>query len=123
MRKVMCITGVRSEYFLQRSIFQAIMDHPELDLELVVTGAHLSPMHDYSVKQVEVDGFPIVARIENLLHSDRDAARVKGAASQLQVLAHLVDERRPDILFAPTDREEAMTLALCGAYLNIPVVH
>ena len=123
MRRVMCISGVRSEYFLQRSIFQAIMDHPDLALELVVTGAHLSPLHDYSVEQIEADGFPIVARIENLLHNDRDAARLKGAASQLQVLAHLVDERRPDILFAPTDREEAMTLALCGAYLGIPVVH
>ena len=123
MRRVMCITGVRSEYFLQRSIFDAIMEHPDLELELVVTGAHLSPLHGYSVQQIEADGFPVVARIESLLYTDRDAGRLKGAAAQLQVLAHLVDERRPDMLFAPTDREEALTLAMCGAYLGIPVVH
>ncbi|MFQ5801300.1 MAG: UDP-N-acetylglucosamine 2-epimerase [Candidatus Methylomirabilales bacterium] len=122
-RRVLGITGVRSEYFLQRPIFQAIMSHPELDLELVVTGAHLSPLHGYTVTEIEADGFPIVERVESLLYSDRDAGRVKGAALQLQVLAHIVDSRRPDWLLASTDREEAMTMALCGAYMNVATAH
>jgi GDP/UDP-N,N'-diacetylbacillosamine 2-epimerase (hydrolysing) len=94
-RRVLAITGIRSEYFLQRPIFQAIMDHPELELELVVTGAHLSPLHGYTVKQIEADGFPISDRIESLINSDRDAARLRGAANQLQVLVHIVDAKRP----------------------------
>ena len=122
-RRVLGITAIRSEYFLQRSILQAIVDHPELELGLVVTGAHLSPLHNYTVKEIEADGFPIVARIENLIYSDRDAARLKGAASQLQILTHLVDELRPEWLFVPADREESMTLALCGTYLNIATAH
>ena len=122
-RSVLGITAIRSEYFLQRPILRAIVDHPELELELVVTGAHLSPLHDYTVKQIEADGFPIVARIENLIYSDRDAARLKGAASQLQVLAHVVDALRPDWLLVPADREESMTLALCGTYMNIATAH
>src|ERR1044072_8684092 len=122
-RRVLAITGIRSEYFLQRPIFQAIMDHPQLDLELVVTGAHLSPLHGYTVKQIEADAFPISDRIESLVNSDRDAARLRGAANQLQVLTHIVDAKRPDWLLAPADREEAMTMALCGAYLRIPTAH
>jgi GDP/UDP-N,N'-diacetylbacillosamine 2-epimerase (hydrolysing) len=122
-RRVLAITGIRSEYFLQRPIFQAIMDHPELELELVVTGAHLSPLHGYTVEQIEADGFPICDRIESLINSDRDAARLRGAASQLQVLTHIVDAKRPSWLLAPADREEAMTMALCGAYLGIPIAH
>jgi GDP/UDP-N,N'-diacetylbacillosamine 2-epimerase (hydrolysing) len=122
-RRVLGITAIRSEYFLQRPILRAIVDHPELELLLVVTGAHLSPLHDYTVKEIEADGFPIVARIENLIYSDRDAARLKGAASQLQVLTHLVDGLRPEWLLVPADREESMTLALCGTYLNIATAH
>lgn len=122
-RRVLGITAIRSEYFLQRPILRAIVDHPKLELELVVTGAHLSPLHGYTVKDIEADGFPIVARIENLIYSDRDAARLKGAASQLQVLAHVVDELRPDWLLVPADREESMTLALCGTYMNIATAH
>ncbi|HEX4899976.1 MAG TPA: UDP-N-acetylglucosamine 2-epimerase [Pyrinomonadaceae bacterium] len=122
-RRVLGITAIRSEYFLQRSIFRAIMDHPELELSLIVTGAHLSPLHDYSVREVGRDGMPITERVESLIHSDHDAARLKGAAAQLQVLAHIVDRARPDWLLVPADREEAMTLALCGAYLNVATAH
>ena len=99
------------------------MDHPDLELELIVTGAHLSPLHGYTVKIIETDGFPIVERIESLLYSDRDAARLKGASLQLQVLSHIVDKRRPDWLLTIADREEPMMSALCGAYMNIPVAH
>ncbi len=122
-RRVLGITAIRSEYFLQRPIFQAIMDHPELEFELIVTGAHLSPLHEYTVTEIEADGFPIVERVENLLYSDRDAGRLKGAALQLQLLAHVVDARRPNWLLAPTDREEALTIALCGAYMNVATAH
>src|SRR2546430_668744 len=117
-RQVLAISAIRSEYFLQRSILSAIMDHPELELSLIVTGAHLSPLHGYTVKEIEADGFPIVERIESLLFSDRDVARLKGAAIQLQALAQLVDTRRPDWLLLPGDREESITLGLCGAYLG-----
>jgi len=122
-RRVLGITGIRSEYFLQRPIFQAITKHPQLELGLVVAGAHLSEIHGYTIKDVEADGFPIVERINNLIHSDHDADRLRGAAVQLQHLAELVDRLRPDWLLAPADREEAMTMALCGAYLGIPIAH
>lgn len=123
MRRVLAVTGIRSEYFLLRSTFQAIHAHPDLELGLVATGAHLSPAHGYTVADIEADGLPIWDRVESLLTSDRDSGRIKGAALQLQVLCHLVDKYRPDWLLAPTDREEAMMVALCGAYMNIPTAH
>ncbi len=39
------------------------------------------------------------------------------------MLAHVVDELRPDWLLVPADREESMTLALCGTYMNIATAH
>jgi GDP/UDP-N,N'-diacetylbacillosamine 2-epimerase (hydrolysing) len=122
-RQVMAITAIRSEYFLQRSIFRSIMDHPDLDLGVIVTGAHLSTLHGYTWKAIEADGLPIIERIESLIYSDHDAARLKGAALQLQVLAHVADKMRPDWLLIPADREEAMTMGLCGAYLGLAMAH
>ena len=122
-RRVLGITAIRSEYFLQRPIFQAIADHPELELSLVVAGAHLSKIHGYTIKDVERDGFTIIERIDNLKLSDHDADRLDGAAVQLRALTQIVDRIRPDWLLAPADREEAMTMALCGAYLRIPTAH
>ena len=120
---VLGITAIRSEYFFQRPIFRAIMDHQDLELGLVVTGAHLSSLHNYTVREVEADGFPIVARIDSLIQSDHDADRIKGAANQLRKLVEIVDERRPAWLLAPADREESITMALCGAYLGLATAH
>lgn len=121
--KVMALTAIRSEYFLQRSILSTIAGHADLELDLVVSGAHLTPIHNYTVKIVEDDGFSISDRIESLVYSDSDASRLKGASIQLNVLSHIVDNRRPDWLLAVGDREEPMLLALCGTYMNIPVAH
>ena len=122
-RRILGITAIRSEYFFQRPIFEAIRQHPDLNLELIVTGAHLSPLHGYTIKEVETDGFPVRARIDSLLYSDRDASRLKGAALQLSSLIPIVDTLRPDWLLVPADREEAITMALCGAYMNIATAH
>ena len=122
-RQVLAITAIRSEYYLQRPILQAIMAHPDLELGLIVTGAHLSTIHNYTVRDIEADGFPIVERIESLVHSDHDADRLKGAAIQLRKLTPLVDARRPDWLLLPADREESITLGLCGAYLGLAMAH
>lgn len=121
--KVLGITAIRSEYFLQRPIFEAIDNHPNLDLRLIVTGAHLSSLHGHTIKDVENDGFHIVDRIDSLIHSDQAADRLKGAADQLRSLVETVADQNPDWLLAPADREEAMTMALCGAYLGLPTAH
>jgi len=122
-RRILGITAIRSEYFFQRPIFEAIRQHPDLNLELIVTGAHLSPLHGYTIKEVETDGFPVRAQIDSLLYSDHDASRLKGAALQLSSLIPIVDTLRPDWLLVPADREEAITMALCGAYMNIATAH
>ena len=121
--KVLALTGIRSEYFLQRPILRAIQAHPGLELELVATGAHLTALHGKTVDDIETDGFAIVERVESLLYSNRPGARLKGAALQMQLLAHIIEQRQPDWLLAVGDREEPLTLALCGAYMNLPTAH
>src|SRR2546422_8726905 len=80
-------------------------------------------MYGGTAREVEHDGFPVVARIESLLNSDSLAGRVKSAAVQLASLVDVFSSWRPDFVVAPMDREEAMTLALAGSYMRIPVVH
>ena len=122
-KRVLVLTGIRSEYYLSRSVYQAIVNHSDLDLEVIVTGSHLTPLHEYSGKTIEEDGFPVIDKIESLLNTDSPSGRLKSGALQLQVLSHVVSTRRPDWLLAIGDREETITLALCGAYLNIPTAH
>ena len=122
-RRVLGVTGIRSEYDILSSVFEAIRAHRSLALELVVTGTHLSPDYGETVREIRKDGFRIVEEIESLISGDRDTSRVKGLAVQLQGLVQAVDRIRPDLLLVLGDREEAMSTALVGNYLNIPVAH
>jgi len=123
MRKILGVTGIRSEYDIMSSVFRAITEHPDLQLELVVTGAHLSDVYGRTVQEIRRDGFVIADEIESLISGDQDSSRVKGLAVQLQGLVQTVTRVKPDWLLVLGDREESITTALVGAYMNIPVAH
>lgn len=122
-RKILAVTGIRSEYDIMSSVFRAIQSHPRLELEIAVTGAHLSEAYGHTINEIRADGFPIADEIESLLNGDRNASRVKGLAVQLQGLIQTTVRVTPDILLVLGDREESMSTALLGAYMNIPVAH
>jgi len=122
-KRVLGVTGIRSEYDIMSSVYRAISNHPALDLQLVVSGAHLSDAFGYTVHEILADGFFIADEIASLLSGDQPATRVKGLSIQLQGLVQTVNRVKPDMLLVLGDREESMTTALVGAYMNIPVAH
>jgi len=122
-RRILGVTGIRSEYDIMSSVFKAIAAHPALELQVAATGAHLSHAYGYTLDEIRADGLVIADEIESLLNGDQESARVKGLSIQLQGLTQTINRVRPDILLVLGDREEAMTTALAGAYMNIAVAH
>ena len=120
---VLAVTGIRSEYDIMSSVFRAIDNHPKLELNLVVTGAHLSENFGYTINEIENDGFKIVDHIESLLSGNKESLRVKGLGIQLQGLVQTVLRIKPDFLLVLGDREESIATALVSTYMNIPLVH
>lgn len=123
MKKITVVTGIRSDYNILYPIMKAIDEHPELELSVVVTGAHLADSYGYTIKEIEKDGFEIADKIESLLDADSASSRIKSAAIQLMGLVQTFTRLKPDIVIAPLDREEAITVALAGSYMNIPIAH
>jgi GDP/UDP-N,N'-diacetylbacillosamine 2-epimerase (hydrolysing) len=122
-RRILGVTGIRSDYDILSSVFEAVRGHHALGLELIVTGAHLSPDYGDTVREIRKDGFRVVEEIESLISGNHDSSRVTGLAIQLQGLVQAVARLRPDVLLMLGDREEAISTALVGNYLNIPVAH
>ena len=60
---VMAVTGIRSEYDLMYPLLNEMHNSAYFDVSVVVTGAHLTSLHGYSVKEIEQDGFTICSRI------------------------------------------------------------
>ena len=122
-RKILAITGIRSEYDIMSSVFSAIHNHDHLDLIVAATGAHLSQAYGHTVDEIKDDKFLIVDEIESLINGDNSSSRVKGLAIQLQGLVQTVSREQPDMLIVLGDREESISTAVLGSYMNISVAH
>ena len=123
MRKICIVTGTRAEYGLLRWLMEEIARDPELTLQLLVTGAHLSPEFGLTYGAIEEDGFAIDAKVEMLLSSDTPVGVTKSLGLGVIGLGEALDRLRPDILVLLGDRYETLAAAQAALIARIPVAH
>jgi UDP-N-acetylglucosamine 2-epimerase (non-hydrolysing)/GDP/UDP-N,N'-diacetylbacillosamine 2-epimerase (hydrolysing) len=122
-RTIAVVTSSRADYSHLYWPLYDLAHHPEVDLKLVVLGAHLAPQFGETVKEIEKDGFPIAARLECLLSSDSDVGMAKTLGVAVLALADLLGQMRPDLLLLIADRYEMLAPASVALTLRIPIAH
>jgi len=122
-KKILFITGSRSEYYIQKPIIKELKSSKLLKPFLVVTGSHLLKKFGNTYKEILRDNFKISAKIKNLVISDKHSARLESMTLLLSKLNKVVKKIKPDCIIAPYDREESIAIALVGSYMNIPIAH
>ncbi len=122
-RKILAVTGARSEYDILFPVLKKLQLSNEFELEILVTGAHLSERYGKTVDIIERDGFTIAAKVDNLLDSDDKKSRVISLGNQIPAFAEVFDKVKPDIILVVGDREEAISVSLTGAYMDMVVAH
>jgi UDP-hydrolysing UDP-N-acetyl-D-glucosamine 2-epimerase len=123
MRKIVYVTGSRSEYGVMRSTLKAINADPQLELSLIVTGAHLMPKYGSTVKEIQHDGFKIAAKVPLKIKNESGIEMAKYFSDCVIGVAKALEKIRPDIFIIQSDRSEDLASAVAAAYLNIPIVH
>ena len=123
MKKVCIVTAARSEYGLLKGVIEGVYHDKELQLQLVVTGAHLSEEHGCTVRFIEEDGYPIATRVDMRLASEnkRDIVRSMGQCSI--GMADTLADLKPDIVVVLGDRYELLPVVSAAFVMNIPVAH
>jgi len=123
MKKVIGISGCRSEYDILYSLFKKFRDDPDYDFSIIVTGTHLVDMFGYTIKEIEEDGFRIIGKVHNLINSDRTIGKAKSSGLLLTGLSELLYEQNPDLVVVAADREESLVTGIACTYLEIPFIH
>ena len=122
-RRIVYVTGTRADFGLMESTLHRLHADAALELALVVTGMHLSPIHGMTVHEVEASGLPVHARVE----LDHGAATGEMMARNIgRMLVGFVDafvQLRPDVVLVLGDRGEMLAAAIAAIHLNIPVAH
>tara|TARA_B100001250_G_scaffold395204_1_gene399875 strand:+ start:1020 stop:2180 length:1161 start_codon:yes stop_codon:yes gene_type:complete len=122
-RKICVVTGTRAEYGLLYWLMRSINDDQKLDLQIIVTGMHLSPEFGLTYMEIEKDGFTINRKIEMLLSADTPSAISKSTGIGLIGFADAYNELNPDIVLLLGDRYEVLAASIAALYAKIPIAH
>lgn len=123
VKKICVVTGTRAEYGLLRWVMEGIRQSPCLELQLIATGAHLSPEFGLTYREIEADGFRIDRRVEMLLSSDTPVGVTKSLGLGLLGFADALADLRPDLLLVLGDRYEIFAAAAAAMVARIPIAH
>lgn len=122
-RKICVVTGTRAEYGLFYWILKELQASNIVDLQIVVTGMHLSPEFGLTYRQIEQDGFVITDQVDMLLSSDSPTAIAKSVGLGVIGMADCFRRLQPDVLLLLGDRYETFAAAQAAMILQIPVAH
>ena len=122
-RKICIVTGTRAEYGHLYWVIKRIHEDPDLELQLLVTGMHLSYEFGLTVKEIEKDQFPISERVEMLLSSDTETAIATSMGVGMIGFAKAYERLKPDILMVSGDRFELLSAVAAIIPFRIPVAH
>ncbi|EQA61123.1 UDP-N-acetyl-D-glucosamine 2-epimerase, UDP-hydrolysing [Leptospira alexanderi serovar Manhao 3 str. L 60] len=122
-RKVCVVTGTRAEYGLLYWLMKEIEADSDLELQIIVTGMHLSTEFGLTYRQIEQDGFKINTKVEMLLSSDTAVGITKSMGLGIIGFAEAFENLRPDILILLGDRFELLAAAQAAMVAKIPIGH
>lgn len=137
-RKIAVMTGTRADYGLLRPLIAELSaasegDNPAVELQLIVTGTHLSEEHGRTIEEIVRDGYAPAAEVDiwgkeptKDLLGEEGSASLTAAVETGEAVAKfslILNHLKPDVVVVLGDRLEAFAMATAATILLIPVAH
>jgi len=122
-RKVCVVTGSRAEYGLLYWLMKEIDADKVLELQIIVTGMHLSEEFGNTYQQIEKDGFTIDQKVDISLTSDTELSICKSMSLGMIGFSDAFNLLQPDLILVLGDRFEIFSAASSAMIWRIPVAH
>ena len=123
MKNICVVTGSRAEYGLLKPLINKIKLDKNLNLQLIVTGMHLSSEFGLTYKEIEKDNFFIKDKIEVNLSSDTPSAICKSISLGIIGFSDSFNRLNPHIIIVLGDRYEILASCIAATIHNIPIAH
>lgn len=117
-----CLT-TRSQYARVKTALTEIDDNPDLNLEILLTGAGVVRKYGSLRSILESDGLKISRSVQNVVEGGNLASQSKTTGLAMVETTTWLREVDPDVVMITGDRHETMAITLPASYLNVPIVH
>lgn len=121
--KVCVVTGTRAEYGVMRETLFRLRNNIHFDLDLLVTGSHLSERFGNTQSEIYKDGFTNYSTIVIPIDEDSKEGMAKSAGSAIVSFTEYFSNNRPEIIVLVGDRFEVLSAAISAFMLGIPIAH
>lgn len=122
-RKVCVVITARPSYSRIKTALKAIIEHPDLELQLIVAASALLDRYGSAVEYIENDGFHIDEKVFMVIEGASPTSMAKTTGLGIMELTTAFDNLKPDMVVTIADRFETMATAVAASYMNIPLVH
>jgi GDP/UDP-N,N'-diacetylbacillosamine 2-epimerase (hydrolysing) len=123
MKVISVVTGSRADFGLLEEVISRISDSPNLELELIVTGSHLSDSFGRTGNQIMTLGYANVTEISINVEIKSETELTIAIGGLVQKIATHYSTRKPSLTLVLGDRYEMLGVALACATLGIPLAH
>ena len=117
------ITGSRAEYGLLSPLLKLIKEDEKLQLQIIATGMHLSPLFGSTWQEIERDGFSINEKVDIELSKDSKVGIARSTGLAVIRLSESLERLKPDWVVLLGDRFESFAAASAAHLLGIPIAH
>jgi UDP-hydrolysing UDP-N-acetyl-D-glucosamine 2-epimerase len=117
------VVTARPSYSRIKTVLDAIVARPGLELQLVVAASALLDRYGSVVEQIEADGFAVDTYVYMVLEGENPTTMAKTTGIGIMELSTAFHNLQPDVVVTVADRYETMATAIAASYSNIPVAH
>ena len=109
-RKIAVVITARPSYSRVKTVLEAIKNHPNLELQLIIAASALLDRYGSAINYIEKDGFHIAAKVFNVLEGENLTAAAKTTGIGILELSTVFDNLSPDVVVTVADRFETILL-------------
>ncbi len=121
--KICVVTGTRAEFGLLQPLIKKLHNSSSVNLQLVVTGSHLSRSFGNTYLEIEECGFTINHKIPIDIEGDSKTEMAVATGKAIMDFAKYFEAENPDMLIVLGDRYEIFAAATAAAFIGIPIAH
>lgn len=122
-KKICVVTAARSEYGHMKWLIKDLSQTEGVELQLVVTGGHLSAEQGHTIDEIKADGMPIAKIVDAHVQNSTPKEITDTMGRMATGFSEAFAELEPDLLVVLGDRYELLPICSAAFMQRIPIAH
>jgi UDP-hydrolysing UDP-N-acetyl-D-glucosamine 2-epimerase len=122
-KKISVVTGSRADFGLLQGVISRIQSAPNLELELIVTGSHLSETFGSTKDEIALAGYTNLVELDLNIAMNSESDTGFAISEIIRQITKHYSKRRPSLTLVLGDRYEIFGAAVACTAMGIPLGH